>query len=136
MQIISHYKHAVNVHPSERLVSIVTGAALAAAGFRRRSPGGIGLALAGLEMVRRGVSGHCFAYEAFGLRTAPVGQGASVSVPYELGVRIDLSTVIGRPPEEVYRFWRHLPNLAGAMANVKSAEAIDGKRSRWKVRAP
>jgi uncharacterized membrane protein len=136
MQIIPHYRHAVNVHPSERLVSVVAGAALAAAGFRKGSRAGIALALGGLEMVRRGVSGHCFAYEAFGVRTAPVGQGASVSVPYELGVRMDQSIVIGRPPVEVYRYWRHLPNLAQFMANVESVTEMEGKRSHWKVKAP
>ena len=135
MQVIPHYKHAVNVHPSERLASVAVGTALAATGFRKRSAGGIALALAGLEMVRRGVSGHCFAYEAFGVRTAPVGQGASVSVPYELGLRIDESIAIDRPPEEVYRFWRHLPNFAQFMSNVESVEEMEGKRSRWRWKA-
>jgi len=136
MQIIPHYRHVVNVHPYERLVSVVAGAALTATGLSKRSRAGIALALGGLEMVRRGVSGYSFVYEAFGIRTAPVGQGASVSLPYELGVRMDQSIVIHRPPEEVYRFWRHLPNMAQFMANVQSVTDLGGKRSHWKVKAP
>jgi len=134
MQIITHFRHAVNVHPAERWLSVLAGGALAAAGFRKKSPGGIALAIAGLDLVRRGATGHSFLYEAFGLRTAPRGQGASVSVPYELGVRIDRTLIIDRPPEEVYRFWRNLSNLSRLMRNLESVQEMEGKRSHWKMR--
>jgi uncharacterized membrane protein len=134
MQIIPHYRHATNVHPAERWLSVLAGGALAAAGFRKRSAAGIALALAGVDLVRRGVTGHSFLYEAFGVRTAPRGQGASMSVPYELGVRIDQSIVIDRPPEEVYRFWRNLSNLPKFMRNIESVDEMEGKRSHWKMK--
>jgi len=134
MKIITHFRDAMNVHPAERWASVLAGAALAAAGFRKRSPGGIALALAGVELARRGATGHCFLYEAFGVRTAPHGQGDSISVPYELGVRIDRSIVIDRPPEEVYRFWRNLSNLPKFMRNLESVEEMEGKRSHWKMK--
>jgi uncharacterized membrane protein len=136
MRIIPHYVHATNVHPAERLISVLAGIGVAAAGFRKKSVGGIGLAIAGIEMVRRGVTGHSFAYEALGVRTAPLGQGASISVPYELGVRVDQSIVIHRPPEEVYRYWRNLANLPKFMAHVESVEELQDKRSHWKFRPP
>lgn len=136
MRIIPHFRHATNVHPAERLFSLVVGGALAAAGVRRRSPAGIGLALAGVEMIRRGLTGHCFAYEAFGMRTAPLGQGASISVPYELGVRVDQSIVIHRPPKDVYLYWRDLSNLPAFMDNVESVRPIGATRSHWRVKAP
>lgn len=136
MQIIPHYRHAVNVHPAERLISIVAGSVLATSGFRRKSTAGIGMALAGVEMLRRGLTGHCLGYELLGLRTAPLGQGANVSVPYELGVRIDQSIVINRPPKDVYLFWRDLANLSNFMENVESVEPMGGARSHWRVKAP
>lgn len=135
MQIIPHFKHAVNLHPAERWLSVLAGGALAAAGFRKRSRSGIPLALAGVELVRRGATGHSLLYEAFGVRTAPRGQGASISVPYELGVRIDQSIAIDRPPEEVYRFWRNLSNLPKFMRDLESVEEMEGKRSHWKMKA-
>jgi len=133
MKVITHFKHATNVHPAERWLSVLAGGALAAAGFRKRSAGGIALAMAGVELARRGATGHCFLYEAFGVRTARVGQGRSISVPYELGVRIDRSIVIDRPPEEVYRFWRNLSNLPKFMRHLESVEEMEGKRSHWKM---
>jgi uncharacterized membrane protein len=134
MQIIPHYKHAVNVHPVERWISVAAGIPLAAEGFRKRSRDGIAMAIAGVELVRRGLTGRSLLYEAFGMRTAPIGQGASVSVPYELGMRIDRSIVIDRPPEEVYRYWRYLPNLARFMERIESVEEMEGKRSHWRMR--
>lgn len=134
--VIGHGKHAVNVHPTERWLSLLAGGALAVAGLRKKSAGGIALAVAGADLVRRGLTGHSFLYEAFGVRSAPVGQGASVSVPYELGVRIDRAILIERPPEEVYRFWRNLSNLPRIMRNVESVEEMEGKRSHWVVKGP
>jgi hypothetical protein len=67
-------------------------------GLTKRSGGGIALALVGGELVRRSVSGHCYLYEVLGIRTAPSEQGASISVPSELGMREFLNTE-GRPPD-------------------------------------
>jgi uncharacterized membrane protein len=133
-QVIRHYTHTTNIHPAERWLSALAGGALAIAGFRKRSVGGIALAAAGVGLMQRGLSGHCAAYESLGVRTAPRGQGRSISVPYELGLRIDQDIEIQRPPEEVYRFWRNLANLARFMRNIESVQETEGKRSHWKVK--
>lgn len=137
MQIIRHSKHATNIAAPERVASLLGGGLLAIAGLQKRSPQGIALALIGGDLLRRGITGHSYLYEALGVRTAPLGQGAGViSVPYELGVRVDHSVRIDRPRAEVYRFWRDLANLPRFMKHVESVRELDGKRSHWVVKAP
>jgi uncharacterized membrane protein len=137
MEIISHRKHAINLSPSERWISAAAGSALATYGLAQRSKGGLGVALAGAELVRRGLTGHSLFYEYIGARTADKGQGAkTTSVPYELGVRVERAITVGKPRAEVYRFWRDLRNLARFMKHVESVEVIDDRRSHWVVRAP
>lgn len=140
MKIISHHKHATNISHSERIVSAVGGGLLAAAGLfsiRRRPWGGLGMALAGGDLIRRAISGHSYLYEAVGIRTAPLGQGAeTTSVPYELGIRVDEAITISKPRAEVFRFWGELENLARFMKHVKSVRHVAGTRSHWVVKAP
>ena len=49
---------------------------------------------------------------------------------------IGRTVTINRPREEIYRFWRDFPNLAGIMENVERIEVIDDRRSHWFVKAP
>jgi uncharacterized membrane protein len=136
MEIITHDKHAVNVADWDRGVSIVAGGWLALTGIA----GGwraIPRALIGAELIRRGITGHSRFYEALGLRTAPLGQGAATtSVPYELGLRVDRAVTINRPRAEVYRFFRNLGNLPQFMKHVHSIVEIDNKTSHWVVKGP
>jgi uncharacterized membrane protein len=137
MQVISHHKHAINITQTERLVSAVGGGILAAVAMKRKSPASIALALIGGDLLRRGITGHSYAYEALGFRTAPLGQGAeTTSVPYELGIRVDKSITIGKPRHEVYRFWRNVDNLPLFMKHVQSVRHIDGGRTHWVVKGP
>jgi uncharacterized membrane protein len=137
MQVITHPRHAVNVAGVERWISAFGGGLLAAWGIKRRSPAGLVLATLGGELVRRGVTGHCYVYEAAGMRTAPRGQGAeTTSVPYELGIRVDRSVTVGKPREEVFQFWRNLENLPRFMQHLESVRVVDDKRSHWVAKAP
>jgi uncharacterized membrane protein len=137
MQIISHRKHAVNLSQAERIGSVIGGWILIAAGVKKRSPAGIAMALAGGDLLRRGITGHSYMFEAMGIRTAPKGQGAeTTSVPYELGIRVDYSITINKPRPEVFRFWRNFSNLPQFMRHVESVRETEGKRSHWLVKAP
>jgi uncharacterized membrane protein len=137
MQVITHRKHAVNITQAERIASAIGGGILAAVGLQRRSAGGIVLAMVGGDLLRRGITGHSFAYEMVGVRTAPLGQGAeTTAVPYELGIRVDRAITIAKPRGEVYRFWRNLSNLPRFMKNVQSVTEDGGRRSHWVVQAP
>lgn len=140
MQVISHRKHAVNITRAERIASAVGGGLLAVAGIQnglgRRPAAGIVLALIGGDLLRRGITGHSYAYEAMGVRTAPLGQGAEISVPYELGIRADAAITIDKPRAEVFAYWRSVSNLPRFMRNVELVTESGGKRSHWVVRAP
>ena len=137
MEIITHHRNAINISQTERLVSAVGGGLLAAAGLKRGSAAGVALALLGGDMLRRAITGHSYAYEALGIRTAEKGQGEeTTSVPYELGVRVDQSVTVNQPRAEVFRFWRNLSNLPRFMNHVESVREIDGNRSHWCVKAP
>lgn len=137
MRIITHTKHAVNISQGERIVSAIGGGILAAAGISKKSAAGVALAVIGGDLLRRGITGHSYAYEALGVRTAKPGQGwETTSVPYELGVRVDKSITIARPRQEVYAFWRGLSNLPRFMKNLESVREIDDQHSHWVVKAP
>ena len=106
-------------------------------GLRKSPAAGIAIALVGGDLLRRGITGHSFVYEAMGIRSAPKGQGAeTTAVPYELGIRVDRSITINKPRSEIFQFWRNLTNLPRFMKHVKSVRDMGGERSHWVVRAP
>jgi uncharacterized membrane protein len=51
-------------------------------------------------------------------------------------IDVQQSITIGRPPEELYRFWRDFQNLPRFMEHLERVEVIDERRSHWKARAP
>jgi uncharacterized membrane protein len=137
MKAIAHPKHAVNISQAERIVSAIGGGILASAGLMKRSRTGVALAVIGGDLLRRAITGHSYAYDVLGIRTAPNGQGAeTTSVPYQLGIRIDRAVTIAHPREAVYRFWRNFSNLPHFMKNLKSVTLMDRDRSHWVANGP
>jgi uncharacterized membrane protein len=137
MKAIAHRKQAVNISQAERIVSAIGGGILASAGLMKRSPAGVALALVGGDLMRRAITGHSYAYDALGIRTAPKGQGAeTTSIPYRLGIRVDRSITISSPRREIFRFWRNFSNLPRFMKNLDSVTEMDGNRSHWVVKGP
>ena len=125
-----------NLSEPERWASVIGGGALLAYGLQRRSWTGAGLAALGGVLAYRGATGHCDVYQTLGINTARGRWGRNVSIPYELGVRVDKTITINKPPEEVYRFWRNLENLPKFMRHLESVKEIDNKHSHWVARAP
>lgn len=124
-----------NVAPGERLGSLVTGAALLAAGLRRGGAPGLLSAAAGGALLLRGATGHCALYQALGINTAgPRTEGASL-VGND-GICVEKTLIINRSPEDLYRFWRDFENLPRVMRHLESVTVQDGRRSRWVVRGP
>ena len=137
MEVIKHTKHCTNISETERVASVFVGSSLVACGLLQRSQGAWAGALIGAELLRRGITGHSFIYEALGVRTAPKGQGAATtSVPYELGVRVDRAITVNKPRAEVYQFWRHLENLPRFMNHLESVRQLDNRRSHWVAHGP
>lgn len=122
-----------NMSTEDRLLSVLGGAALAVIAIRRKS--GIVATVAGLEMIRRGISGHCFAYQMLGIRTKPNEPWRSVSVPYELGVKASNSITINQPRHQIFEFWRQLSNLPKIMRHLVSVTQANG-HSHWIAEGP
>lgn len=114
---------------------MIGGGALVIWGLTRGKWDGWAAAAVGGTLVYRGATGHCDVYQALGINTANQS-GRNVSVPYELGIRVDKSILINKSPAEVYRFWRNLENLPKFMKNLESVKEIDNKHSHWVAKGP
>jgi len=140
MTILKPKLQSTNIQEAERWASLIGGGTLMAYGIAKRDWAGLGLAALGGGLLWRGATGHCDVYQALGVNTANPGRakgtGRNVSVPYELGIRIDETLRIGRPPAQVYRYWRELSNLPRFMDHLKSVTVLDDRRSRWVAVGP
>lgn len=123
-----------NVGPSERLVSGLGGAALAAYGLSRGNLAGLALAVAGGALAWRGATGHCGMYEALGVDTS--GKDRVGYPPAYEGVLVRKTFTVNRTPAECYAFWRDFENLPRFMTHLESVRVIDERHSHWVARAP
>lgn len=136
-----------NVGELERWLSVVGGAALALYGVERRGAGGALLALAGAELVRRGVSGRCLLYDALGISTE--GDSRLGAMPHDDGptsrgavlqarnaIKFEHVVTVGRPAAECYALWRNPENLPRFMSHVESVERMSDTSARWRLRLP
>jgi uncharacterized membrane protein len=126
---------AVNVGGTERWASAIGGGAMALAGLRARSLGGLALSALGGALVHRGVTGHCNAYSALGVNTADQ-EGASPEQYFNRGIHVEQAMTVNRTPWDLYQFWRNFDNLPRFMKHVKSVKVLDEKRSHWVVDGP
>ncbi len=129
----------VNVGKNERVLSIAAGSTLALFGFSRRSVPGLIIAGVGGALIYRGATGHCPAYDAAGINTAPAGGGEQSDEVAERiserGIHVEQSFLINRPASELYAFWRNLENLPRIMTHLESVKTTDDRRSHWVAKA-
>ncbi|MEX2119352.1 MAG: YgaP-like transmembrane domain [Pirellulales bacterium] len=125
-----------NVGEVERIASAVAGAALAAYGLRRGSLGGLVLAATGGGLLYRGLTGHCYLYQALGVNTTAEPRGPATSVPAGQGAKVEASLVVDRSPAELFRFWRNLENLPRIMTHLESVSQTSQTGSHWVAQAP
>ncbi|HEX6963168.1 MAG TPA: SRPBCC family protein [Lacipirellula sp.] len=123
-----------NVDYKERILSSLAGALLTAYGLSSGKRGSLLMAGLGGALLHRGMTGHCYLYNALGVNTAKP-QPATV-IPAGRGDRVEQSIVIMREPAELYSFWRELENLPKVMTHVKSIEPVDRVRSHWAADGP
>ncbi len=136
MEIVGKPYIVPNVGKVERGASILGGTLLAYIGAKRRDAWGAGLAILGAGLLRRGITGYCYTYQYLGIRTAETGQGKHVSVPYELGIKVERAISINKSREEVFRFWRNLENLPKFMKHLKAVKVTGPNTSHWVANAP
>ncbi len=119
---------AQNVGDEERKFSALIGGALLVTGLFRKSWGGALLALAGVALLQRGVTGHCMLYHALDTNTNELGRR---KVRTGSAIKLQRSIRIERPPEELYRFWRNFENLPRVLSQIESVEVINDRLSHW-----
>ncbi|MCW3100471.1 MAG: cyclase/dehydrase [Chthonomonadaceae bacterium] len=120
---------SANVGSMERLLSLASGSVLVLYGLSRRSAGGLALAAAGGGLFYRGATGHCDVYSKLKISTAESSRETS-------GIHVEKSITIGKSPEEVYQFWRNLPNLPRFMEHLRSVDVTGEKSSHWVAKGP
>jgi uncharacterized membrane protein len=124
----------VNVGDWERVASAVAGGALTVYGLRKRSMGGLCLALTGTCLLHRGVSGHCDTYSLLGISTNKVGSSPEEAVARD--VHVEKAIVINKTPEELYSFWRQFENLPRFMTHLESVTCTGLNTSHWIAHGP
>jgi len=105
----------VNIPPTERTISALAGAALAAIGLRQRGLVGGVLAGLGAALIARGVSGRSAGYRQLSKRA---------------GVDVQRDVIVQRPRAEVYAALRDLRRLPRFLTPLVSVEEID-TASHW-----
>lgn len=129
-------KQKLSVGQVERWGAMMGGGALALYGLTHISLRGVVLALLGGGLVYRGLSvgdGHLL--EALGIQTAK-DSAPAMSIPHGRGIKVTRSSIIHRPPEELYDFWRNLENLPLFMDHLESVRVTEPLRSHWVAKAP
>jgi uncharacterized membrane protein len=125
-----------NVGNTERGASIVAGSLLIYTGLRSGRWSGLGLALTGGALIKRGVTGQCALYKSLGIHTNSPDEQSHVSVPYGEGIRVDRAVTVNKPRFEVYSFWRNFENLPSFMNHLKKVRHTSEKVSHWVAKAP
>lgn len=121
-------KDFTNVGTTGRIVSVLSGAALAYYGWsRKQSPAGKSLTTAGVYLMLRGVSGFCLVNKALHVDTAHAKTE---------GFEVTSSFTILKPREEVYGFWRQLENLPKFMQYLEDVRQTSPRRSHWVAKVP
>lgn len=120
-----------NIGETERTVSKVAGGALAVYGLARRNPIGWGLAVLGIGLLRRGMTGYCPVTAALGAEP----EDREVA-PWKRPVAVRKAVTIQRPRNEVYDFWRDFENLPRFMDHLESVAVRAGGISHWVAKGP
>jgi uncharacterized membrane protein len=132
MEMLIRGADHVNVGWLERWLSVLGGAALLRRAGRNRK---LGSALLGADLIRRGVSGHCYLYQFLGVSSTS-RKNHQASIPYRQGIRVDEAITIDKTPQELYQFWRQLDTLPYFMEHLESVTLIDATRSHWIAKGP
>ena len=127
---------SVNVGKTERGASIVAGSWLIYTGIRSGKWSGLGLAIGGAALIKRGVTGDCSVYRALGIRTTSAEEQNHVSVPHGEGIRVDRAVTVNKPRFDVYSFWRNFENLPSFMNHLEKVRHTSDKVSHWVAKAP
>jgi uncharacterized membrane protein len=71
---------------------------------------------------------------ASGITAADLAAAQMASAPQPM--QLTKAITIGRPADEVYRFWRDFTHLPSFMSHLESVAVLDARRSHWTARGP
>lgn len=133
-----------NVGQLERWLSVLGGTALAVFGASRRGSRGTALGAAGAVLLHRGVTGHCYVYDALGVSSADEGLGTlphrelpssrAAVLQARHAIKIERSITVNRAPAECYAVWQDPTNLPRFMQYIVSVEPLSETSARWRMR--
>lgn len=114
-----------NMSPSSRLVWGALGAYLTLQAIRRPSALNASLGVGGGLMLYSSLRG-----------VSPLNDQLNIYRTQQNGIHVKRAKTIGKPPGELYAFWRKYENLPRFMSHLESVEEQDGGRSHWVAKAP
>ena len=126
----------INVGEKERMVSAVVGGALLAAAPSRAGWARLPVALAGIGLLLRAISGRCGFYQALGISSCDGHHQAGCGhTALTREVQAQQSVIIEAMPMRVYEFWRDLRNMPLFSENILSVTETGQGISHWVARA-
>jgi uncharacterized membrane protein len=125
----------INVGQTERLISGAAAAVLGLVALRKRRLRRLLLPLAG-GLASRALTGRCAVNRALGRNTARADLMGRGGRSRRRGIKVDQSTTINRPRQEVFAFWRNFENLPRFMDHLESVRVLDEDRSYWVAKGP
>lgn len=120
--------HKHNVGKADRVLSALLGATTLLRMTRWHGVGKAAAVTSGIMLLTRAATGHSKVYEALGVSSTSLKEGA--------GIDLDVSITIMRPREEVFEFWRDVSNLPLFMRHLKSVEDMGGGVTHWEAFGP
>jgi uncharacterized membrane protein len=117
-----------------RTLFALSGGLLLLYGLKHRSFLGGLLAVAGVDLMAKGLLGH-HVPAAFGIPDPAPGRRGQ-PIPYQLGVQMRKSICVGVSREKAYSFVRDLQTMPKYMKHVKSVTPLADQRSHWIAEGP
>ncbi len=133
----------LNVGRAERLFSSILGISLLTLGLKKNRIKRVGISIAGLELLRRGLTGRSYLYRALdvttrNLRSLSHGElkkgGNSFFGSRQLFT--ERVVTVNKPREELFQFWSDFRNMPLFMENVEEVRVIGDQRTHWIAYGP
>jgi uncharacterized membrane protein len=124
-----------NVETWERVVSVVAGAGLVAAGWRRGGVSRRAATTVGTGLIARGIAGYCPVNAATGRGSTP-RDDTRQALGGSRGVFVQESVTIDAPVQTLFELWRDPSNLPQLLPDVERIDVLDDRRSHWVVLGP
>lgn len=114
-----------NLGTTERVITGIAAAGLAAFAYKRgATAGGLAAAAGSGALATRAATGYCSVKDAAGSLNA----GAPI--------RIEKTAIINAPIESVYEFWNSVENFPKFMSHIQSVVRMNDTRSHWVANGP